>query len=76
MKFNDNLKKYRTLAGITQEALAKHLNVSINKIYNREKGKTQPDIDDINKMCKLFGVTSQELIGIHADYAISIKLNN
>lgn len=42
MKFADELKSARTLAGLSQPAAADLLNVSVTTLRNWERGRTEP----------------------------------
>lgn len=49
---------------MTQEELAESLSVSVSAVSQWESGKTTPDISALPVLCNLFGVTSDELLGI------------
>lgn len=61
-KFNKNLLYFRKNANMTQETLAKKLGVSTNNIGHWEKGRTEPNIDMLLKICEVLNVTIDELI--------------
>ena len=54
---NDKIRTLRKAIGLTQEELAEKLNVSRQAITKWETGAGTPDIDNINAIAKLFGVT-------------------
>ena len=67
--FAENLKKYRKLKKITQDELANLLDTTKTTIYNYEKGTSFPDIRILYKLCEIFSVTPNELLG---DKGVSI----
>lgn len=48
-------KKYRKLAGLTQEKAAEHLGISVDTIKRYENGSYMPSNDIARKMCLLYG---------------------
>ena len=56
------MREYRIQAKMTQKALAEKLGVSMNNIGHWEKGRTEPDIDTLLKLCKIFDITIEELL--------------
>lgn len=60
--FGDNLKKYRRQKGYSQSELASKLFVSRQCISKWEKGVTQPDLETLNKISELLGVSIDVLI--------------
>lgn len=60
--FGDKLKRLREESGMSQEALAKELNVSRQAVYKWESNKGYPDIENLIQMSDLFAVTIDELI--------------
>jgi DNA-binding XRE family transcriptional regulator len=60
--FKENLKNYRIQNKMTQKNLADKLNLTTNNIGHWEKGRTEPNIDTLIKLSKLFGITVDELI--------------
>jgi len=59
---NENIKKYRKERGMTQEDLAKLLNVSRKTVSKWECERGLPDITQLPRIAKLFGITLEELI--------------
>lgn len=51
------LKAARVNAGLTQTAVAQRLDVSISTIKNWESGKTFPKQPQIEALCRLYGVS-------------------
>ena len=60
--FQNNLLLYRKQANMTQKELASKLNVSINNIGHWEKGRTEPNIDTLLKICEIFDISLDELL--------------
>ena len=60
---NSNIKNFRVFRGITQDGLAKQLGKSKNVISNWERGDNSPDIESVEKMCKILRVTPNQLFG-------------
>ena len=48
-------RKYRKLAGLTQEKAAEHLGISVDTIKRYENGSYMPSNDIARKMCLLYG---------------------
>ena len=59
-----NIAVCRKKAGITQEQLAEQLCVSVSAVSQWETGKTFPDLSAIPVLCRVLGVTSDELLDI------------
>lgn len=59
----DNIKNFRTWRGITQQGLADQLQKSKSVISNWEHGTNSPDVESCKGICKLLGVTPNQLLG-------------
>lgn len=59
----NNIKKARIAANLKQSDLAKMLNVGQTTISNWETGYSQPDLESIRTMAKLFNCSIDELLG-------------
>ncbi len=57
------IKELRKETGITQKALGEHLNKSATAVASWEQGLSEPSVNDIIVMCKLFGVSPNYLFG-------------
>ena len=57
------IKEYRKRKGLTQEELAKRLNVTYQAVSKWETGVSFPDLLQLVPIAKLFGVTTDELLG-------------
>lgn len=62
MNLSENLKKLRKEKNLSQEQLAKMLNVSRQAVSKWESGKTYPDIDNLILLRDIFNVTLDDLI--------------
>ena len=62
MDLGKRLKAKRKEKNISQEQLAKELNISRQAISKWESGKAYPDIDNLILLRKIFGVSLDELI--------------
>lgn len=61
--FVERLKELRKTERISQQKLAKILNVSSNCISSWERGKGEPNLDIIIAIAKYFDVTCGYLLG-------------
>ena len=57
-----NLSKYREYYGYTQEKLCEHLNISRQAYSNYERGKRDPDLDLLIKLCGIYNITLDQLV--------------
>ena len=64
MEFKDRLKAIRKEKGMTQNDVYLLLNISANGYASWEQGRTEPDIKMIKKLCKIYEVSSDYLLGI------------
>lgn len=56
------LKGARVNAGYTQKVAAKHLGVTNKTLCNWENGVSFPNVLQVDKICKLYGVSYDNLI--------------
>ena len=63
-----NLLYYRKKNKITQKELADKLGVKHNAISSWENGVNSIDIDTLFRVCQIFGVTVNDMYGMHSDY--------
>jgi len=59
---SENIRKYRKLNQMSQDELADRLEVTRQSISLWETGQTQPSLDKIVAMAKLFGVSTDSLL--------------
>ena len=62
MEFNEQIKRLRKENNLTQEEMAKKLNVTRQAISNWENNRNLPDFEMIILIAKTFGVSLDELI--------------
>lgn len=62
MAFKENLTHLRKSMNLSQEELAEKLNVSRQAISKWENGQSTPDLETILALCKLFNVTTDQLL--------------
>ena len=58
----DNIRKYRKINGMSQDELAERLEVTRQSISLWETGQTQPSLENIVALSKLFNVSTDELL--------------
>ncbi|WP_282801173.1 helix-turn-helix transcriptional regulator [Secundilactobacillus kimchicus] len=61
--FPIRLKELRKLKGFSQSELAKYVNVSQQTIGSWEVGRSEPNIETLQRLASLFGVTVDYLLG-------------
>jgi transcriptional regulator with XRE-family HTH domain len=76
MIFQEKLCVLRARAGLTQEALAERLGVSRQAVAKWEKGLSVPDPEKLLKLCAIFGVCADYLLGATPNKQISLPLLN
>ena len=59
---SDNIRKYRKLNNMSQDELAEKLNVTRQSISLWETGQTQPSLENIVALAKLFEISTDELL--------------
>ena len=60
----NNIKKLRVQQGLTQKNLADKLFVSAQAVSRWENNEVEPSVSTIIEMAKIFGVTTDEIMGI------------
>ena len=63
MKLTENIKYLRSLRGFTQADIAEKLNKTKGAISNWENGLNFPNPDEVEKLCKIFDVTPNQIFG-------------
>ena len=64
MKFSERLKQIRKESGMTQKDVYERLGISCNGYASYEQGRTEPNIATLIKLCKIFEVSADYLLGI------------
>lgn len=59
---NMSLRAARVNKGLSQKEAAEQLGVSKDTIGNWEKGKTYPDVQQLKKIEKLYGIKYHDII--------------
>lgn len=65
MDFHQNLSALRKKNNLTQEQLAEKLNITRQAVSKWESGISLPDLSLVPKMCRILGVTADQLILNH-----------
>ena len=68
------IKELRKKADLTQDRLAEMLGVSAQAVSKWEVGSASPDLSLIAPLCRVFGVTADELLGIEVFLGIADDL--
>lgn len=64
IKLGETLKRLRREYGLSQEQLAAQLGISRQAVSKWEADQTQPDLDSIARLCEIFGISADELLGL------------
>lgn len=56
LAFGRTLRRHRLAQSMTQEALARSANISVNGVYMLEYGRRSPTLDTIDALCTSLGV--------------------
>ena len=70
MSIGQNIKKYREAANMSQETLARRLNVTQQAIDSWERLSVSPRKKTIDKLSEIFNVTPNELFGYEHKKAV------
>lgn len=70
--FEIRLKELRTENGFTQKGLAQLLRTTDDSIHSWEKGRSQPSIDVIRRLCVIFNVSADYLLGLKDELGAKI----
>ncbi|MFD3012241.1 helix-turn-helix domain-containing protein [Streptococcus agalactiae] len=65
--FPQKLKELRKEKKLTQTELASKLNISQKSYSNWETGKSEPNLENVVKLAKLFKTTTDFLLGVTDD---------
>lgn len=64
VKFNERLKAIRKECGLTQKEVYERLNISPNGYASYEQGRTEPSVETLVQLCKIFDVSADYLLGL------------
>jgi len=62
--FAERLKRMRTQKGLSQVAVARHFGMSPVGYGGWERGNSEPSIENLVKLCRLFGCSADSLVGL------------
>jgi len=62
-----SLADYRKRAGLTQKQVGDHIGISSQAVSKWETGQSEPDIDTLCKLAKLYNISIEELLGSGTD---------
>lgn len=68
MTIGDKIKQQRKQKRLTQEELSEKLHVSRQTISKWETGLVTPDVDNIIQLCKIFEISTDELLTNSSNY--------
>lgn len=71
---SDSIRKYRRSSSMSQDELAEKLGVSRQSVSLWENGQTQPTIDNILALARIFNTTADELLGKTDDTDAGVRL--
>jgi len=63
-KIGEKIRELRREAGYTQKQLAAMLNKSETGFASWEQGLSEPSVNDIRLLCRIFGVSADCLLGL------------
>ncbi len=66
MKLNETIGRLRRERGMSQEKLAEEMGVSRQAISKWESGGAMPEIERLEDLSRLFGVTMEQLMGLES----------
>lgn len=67
MKFAENLRKYRTERGYSQEDLAGLMGFTSQAVSKWECESSQPDLDGLVRLTEILGVSADALLGLEVE---------
>lgn len=62
MKIGEKIAELRIAAGMSQEELAEHIDVSRQSVSKWEMDQALPQIDKVLQLCELFGISTDQLL--------------
>lgn len=64
MDIGDKIKKFRKKSGMEQKELARRLNISPKTVSSWEVNRTQPKMEMIEAMCKIFQCRKSDFLDV------------
>ena len=71
-KLNERISYYRKKCGLTQEELAEKCSVTPQAVSKWENDLTAPDISLLPRLAEIFGVTTDELLGVERPETVAV----
>lgn len=71
--FYERIKELRNSLGINQIEFGKKLGVTKQCVSNWENGSIQPSVDMLIKICKVFSISSDYLIGLNSELTVDVS---
>lgn len=72
MTLGQKLAGYRKLAGLTQQQLGEHLNISAQAISKWEKDLSEPALATLRSLAELYKVSVDELLDLNAGFDVNV----
>lgn len=71
--FYERIKELRNSLGINQVEFGRRLGVTKQCISNWENGNIQPSIDMLIRICNLFSISSDYLLGLTSELTVDVS---
>ena len=62
--FTEKLREVRNVKGLSQQKAAEAIGITRSAYSNYEQGLREPDLNTLKKICLLFDISSDYLLGI------------
>ncbi len=66
--FGEKIKEFRISLGLTQKELAQKIGQTQSTIFYWEKNINEPSISSLKKLCEVFDVSADYLLGLTDGY--------
>ena len=66
--FGEKIKELRKTKGLTQKTLAEQIGQAQSTIVYWEQNKQEPTISSLRKLCEIFDVSADYLLGLTDEY--------
>lgn len=76
MSIGERIRKYRKQAGLTQQQIAEALDVSFQAVSSWECGDYQPNIDKLDQLAKIMGISTSKLLDREYEIQSRWELND
>lgn len=73
IKTGDNIYSCRNRKSLSQMAFARKLGVSVKTVSNWEQGHTKFTLDHLCLMCRILGVTANDILCFDAEDVVLLK---